>query len=210
MPSWLQMTPAGGPERVERAREAAQALADEVPRDRAAIDETKAALVAAEKHDREQLAKSMREGRDASSDIGAIARAREAVGGAERTWQARQLALNDADQELHAAVEAARDEWARTADATLVRTRRNAGKALEKLTAELEALAAARAVQWWLANGFERQQPVPHAVLGSAPSSASTTANGEALPAARMLAWLGEVIEPEPQAQTPAEPVSAG
>jgi hypothetical protein len=80
---------------------------------------------------------------------------------------------------------------------------------LEKLTAELEALAAARAVQWWLANGFDRQQPVPHAVLGSAPSSASTTANGEPLPAARLLGWLAEAIEPEAEPESPAEPVPA-
>jgi hypothetical protein len=198
------MTPQGGPERVEKAREVAQALADEVPRDRQEIDRAKQALVEAEQHDREALAAAMRRGDDATSDITAIARAREQVGATERRHAARQLALSDADQELRAAVEAARDEWARTADASLVRTRRNAHKALEKLSGELEALAQARSVVWWLANGFDREQPVPHAVLGSAASSARTQANGEPLPAARLLGWLDEVIEPESR-EAPAQ-----
>jgi hypothetical protein len=195
------MTPPNGPRAVEEAREATEVLAAQVPQDRASIDRAKSALLEAEATDRKQLAAAMREGATATSDISAISQAREAVGGAERTWQARQLALADADQELHATVEASAAEWARSARATAERARRNARKTLERLTAELEQLAQAQATAWWLGH-LNSQQPPPSAVLGSAPGSAFAQANGSAVSGNVLLSWVAELVDP-PERQQP-------
>jgi hypothetical protein len=195
------MTPAGGPERVERAREAAQALADQLPADRAAIDTAKAELVAAEKADREALAQAMREQREPVSNVEAVARAREAVGVSERHHAARRLAVADASEELRVTVEACREEWARTTATATERARRNARKTLERLTGELQTLAQAQATGWWLAHVDQQQSPPP-AVLGSAPGSAFAQANGAAVSGNVLLGWVAELIDPP---QTPQE-----
>jgi hypothetical protein len=208
------MTPPNGPRAVEEAREAAQVLADQLPEDRRAIDDAKRALIDAERADRERLAELMRRGEDPVSDIEAVTTAREQVGAAERRHAARQLALQDADSELGTAAQACSGEWARTNATAEQRALRSVRKTSERLTGELEALAEARSVQWWLANGMERQQPAPHAglaSLGVAKSSGFAQANGEPLGVPQLVSWLREIVapEPEPQAQ-PREAVVVG
>jgi hypothetical protein len=206
----LQITPPNAPRAVEEARAAAQRLADALPEDRQEIDRAKQAKIELERADRERQAGQMRRGEDATSDAAAITAASEQIGVAERRHSARQLALQVADSELGAAVQARSGEWARTNATAVERALRSVRKTSERLTGELQTLAEARSVQWWLANGMERQQPAPHAglaSLGTAKSSGFHMANSEPRGADQLLAWLGEIVDPEPEPQTPAEPV---
>jgi hypothetical protein len=215
MADWLRLAPpAGGPRAVEEARKAAGALADQLPSDREQINVAKAALVEAERADREQLAESMRRGADAISDTTAIAAAREAVGAAERRLQGRQLAVETASQELGAAIETERDQWLRIAQRDAEKARTRAAKALSELESQLDELGRARALAWWLtpeAGGFDRAHGVPAVgILGDVKSSAVHMANNNPVPMAMLLGWVRELIAPVEVKAQPAASSLAG
>jgi hypothetical protein len=206
MADWLKLAPSGGPERVQRAREIAQALTDQVPEDRAALEAARVAVVEAERLDREQLAQAMRDGREPVSNTEAIADARERLGVAERRLEARQLAVAAASQELGDAIRACRPEWSRSAEQAAQKAGGRARAALDRLEAELHALAGARAVSWWLETGLDTERRVPHPVLGTAPSSARHAKNDSPLSAQALLDWLRETVDPSPPPTPPLEP----
>jgi hypothetical protein len=110
----------------------------------------------------------------------------------------------DGELELGEAIEACRDEWARTVQASADRARRGARKALERLTTELEALAQAQSIGWWLGH-LDQQQSVPHAALGSSPGSAFSQANGAPVSGQVLLGGVGELIDPPGSQQEPRE-----
>jgi hypothetical protein len=209
---WLRLTPEGGPERVQRARAAAQRLVDQLRDDQTALEAARVELTQSEQRDREALAQQMRAGagEDAISDT-QVETTRAAVRAAERRLEARRLAVEDAQQEYRAEIEAARSEWLRTSQRAAEKAVVRARKQLEQLGTDLDALREARALQSWLTpgGGLDAGQQVGIGTLGVAKSSGFHMANGEPRGADQLLAWLGEVIEPEPTPQSPAEPVAA-
>jgi hypothetical protein len=206
---WLNLAPHGGPAPVQKAREAAQALADQLPADRAAIDDAKRDLVEAERRDREQLAASMRRGDDPISDTQAVDAARAAVGVAERRHQARRLAIETAQQEFGDAIAASRDEWRRSAERGVERAHTRATKALDQLEGALDELGQARAVAWWLTpeRGYDKAEGVPPVgILADARSSAAVMANNSPASRASLMAWCREVIGDPPEAEARQSP----
>ncbi len=218
MTDWLNVMPEGGPERVEQARAAAQALVDRIPEDRTALEAARGELTKAEQHDRQQLADAMRAGEEGVSDTKAITRARDAVGATERRLEARRLAAETAQQELGAEIRASRSEWLRTAEQAAEKARSRARKALQQLETELDALRRARITAWWLepGNGLDREQRTPHGHLGVASSSATAMANKSPVPPQTLLSWVAELVDPPaprtmPQAEPqPLQPVQFG
>jgi hypothetical protein len=213
MADWLRLAPPGGPERVQHARAAVQALAAEIPRDRQAIDDAKRSLIEAEAGDRRQLAQAMREGREAVSNVETITAAREQVAARERVWQGRQLAVESAQQEYRDEIERNRDQWLRTAQRDLAKSYSRATKAHAAFQDALTELGRARAIAWWLeqGHGFDRAQQWPSVgLLGEARSSAHAMANSSAASRDQVCAWTRELLgdapaRPEPQAAS--EPV---
>jgi hypothetical protein len=187
-----------------------ETLVDALGVDREKIDASNASLLAAEQADREALAAAMRRGEDPISDTATITRAREEVLASERRHAARKLAIADASQEYRAEIETARGEWLRTSRQATEKAAVPARKQLDALASALDGLREARGLQWWLTpgNGLDSEQPIGVGGLPVAKSSAFHMANSEPRGADQLLAWLGEIVTPEPEPQTPAEPVS--
>lgn len=151
----------------------------------------------------------MRAGKESVSDTKAIARAREALGAAERRLEARRLAVETAQQELGAEIRACRGEWLKTAEQAAEKARSQARRALQQLETELDALRQARVVAWWLepGNGLDREQRTPHGRLGLAPSSATAMANKSPVPPQTLLSWVRELVDPPaPRTMPQADP----
>jgi hypothetical protein len=201
MADWLRLSPPDGPAVVQTARQAVQALADALPEDRERIEISKAALVEAERHDREAVAKQMRAGEDPVSDTAAIAQAREQVGAAERIWQGRRLAVETAQQELGDAIMASRAEWLRAAQRDLTKSHTRALKALDGFETALAELGRQRAIVWWLTpdRGLDRAQQWPAGgLLSDARSSAHAMANSSPASLANLMAWVRELVGDAP------------
>jgi hypothetical protein len=221
MADWLTLAPAdGGPEPVQRARQAVQTLVDALSTDRARIDEAKAELLAAEKADREALAAAMRRGEDPISNIELLTRARAEVTAAEHRHAARRLAIEEAQQELGEAIRAERDQWLRAQQREAQAAHTRATKAFAALEDALTELGRQRAISWWLApdGGFDRAQQWPTAgLLNDARSSAFAMANQTPASRANLMTWCAELIgdppgspqEPRETADQPPTPAAA-
>ena len=172
-------SPPNGPEGVEQARKAVLELHSRVAGAREAIGTAKAQLVEAEQRDRQAMAEQLRAGREAVSDTRSVERAQSAVSAAERQEQALRLAIADSESALHEAVLAARSEWSRSAQRTVVKARERGRKALAALNESLEELRAAQSVEDWLTpdSGLDQSQRARTRGLGVAVESARTTAN---------------------------------
>ena len=208
MADWLTLAPPdGGPEPVQKARQVAQELVAALPTDRAALETARVELIEAERRLREQLAEQMRTGGDAVSDTTLIDRARDVIATCERRVEARQLAVQDAMQEFHAAILAARAEWLKTVSAAAAKARTRAQKTLGQLERELDELRRAQGLEWWLGDrgGLDRERPFRGGNLTGARSSARQAKNDDPLQAPELLRWLNEIIEPPPPAVPLAE-----
>jgi hypothetical protein len=207
----LSLTPPDvGPERVRQARAAANALDDQLTGDREAINSAKAALVACEQRDREQLARAMREQREVSSNTEEITAAREALALAERTREARALALADSDRELGEVNLACSGQWLSSEQRSVQRLRARAAKTAERLQGEMTELREAEGIVWWLKH-LEQERRVPQPVLGELRGSGRRTANGADILLTDVFSWLSQTISPapEPQESSQTEPVPA-
>jgi hypothetical protein len=210
--NWSTLLPASaGPAEVETARRKVAELRERLPAQREAVAAAERAVVEAEVSDRERMASELASGGSPKADSRSVEQARQRAGERRREGEALALAVQSAETALGETVRESQARWMSSAARQEKAARARARAVVEKLHGAMEDVAAAHATAVWLEHMLPREQPAPSAVRVALDDSARHTANQEPLSATVVLGWLAQsVAEPEPQPQTPAEPVPAG
>lgn len=213
MIDWSRITPACPVREVEAARKRVLELRAQIAQRREERDAAAARVVELEREDRQRMAKLLAAGKSATSNIVDVERAKAAAGGAVRTLEALNLAIEGAEQHLHTILLKHRSSWADRAERDVVERRARAEEALSALEEALDDLKAAHSVEHWLrpGNGLDREQRPPGGALIPPPSSAAVTGNREPIRPETLVSWLREAIEPAkpkpPVESHPLQPV---
>jgi hypothetical protein len=205
--AWSQTAPPSPVRAVEDQRKRVQELRAQLDPCRQARDDARAAVVQAERSDREAMAAALAAGKAATSDVQSVEKANAAAAATTRQFEALQLAIANAEAELGAVVQKHRDAWAKRAAGEVSAARNDAREALDGLRAAFARYSDARQIVLWLTHGLDR--PAALGLLGSAPGSERWAANGEQVGIAIVLdQWLAAALaEPEPAPQaSPSEP----
>lgn len=202
MTDWSQLTPPSQIKEIEGQRRRVLDLRAQIPTRREQREAASARVVDLERQDRQRKSEAMVAGKAVTSDVEQIEQARAEAADAVRTTEALTLAIEAAEQDLHALVLKHRDAWTKRAEHDVVETRADAQTALSALQSALERHRQAQAVHAWLApdgRGLDREGRV-RSVLGPAPGSDRLTANSLPIDLSVVFGWLGAALA-EPAAQ---------
>lgn len=200
MAEWSRIVPSGGPKPVEQARRQVEELKAKVPAQRQALADAQAAIIDAEKADREKMAAELAAGREPRPNDVAVAKAREHALGVERAGEALALAVANAESALGQAACESRDQWLKTAQRREGEQRAKAREALADLKVAFDGLRQAHSTAVWLGpeGGLDFRRQPPHGRLGVVRSSAHAFKNDEPAQVVQLLAWLAEMLDPPP------------
>jgi hypothetical protein len=201
--AWTSLAPPSPIREIEAQRKRVLDLRGQIDQRRQAADDARAAVVQAERSDREAMAAAMSLGKAATSNVAEIEKANAAAAAATRAFEAAQLAVANSEAELGAVVAKHRDAWTKRATGAVTAARNDAREALAAFRDALAKFRDAQQIAAWLDTGLDREQRVTLGLLGSCPGSQRWSANGEQVGIAIVLdQWLAEAVaEPAPQAQ---------
>lgn len=206
MADWSAITPTSPIKEIEAARKRVLDLREQISQRREQRDQAAAHVVELERSDRQRMADAMAAGQEAESDVDSIEKARASAAGAVRTTEALVLAIQGAEDQLHAAVVKSRGKWVDRAQRDVIEARAEAAATLTAFTAALSRYRDAVSVEGWLRedSGLDRGKPARVGLLGVAAGSASVTGNQQPVAVETVLAWLRETIDPPAPRPIPA------
>jgi hypothetical protein len=168
----------------------------------AAVEAAESALRDAERHDRENAARALREGKATiAAEPAGVTKARQRVAGAKRELDILRLAHTASEADLEQALDAASAAWTSDLDDEEQVARRHARELLAEHEQTCAAANAAASARLWLGDGHSLDRPPRRVAGGSiAPSSSRAAANGNAFDAATIWTWVAELVDPPPPA----------
>jgi hypothetical protein len=197
---WSRVAPPSPIREIEAQRRRVLELREQLPMRREQRDQAAARVTELERQDRNRMAELMASGKDATSDTETVEAARHQVAGAVRALEALNLAIQVAEDELHALVLKHRARWVERAQRGVLETRAEAQAALATFRAALQRYRDAQQAEGWLreGSGLDRERPAKMGMLGQAVGSERVTGNRQAVDLGIVLGWVEQTLDPPP------------
>jgi hypothetical protein len=191
---------------IESQRRRKAALRDQIPVRRSERDAARGRVVELEARDRQSKAADLSAGRSPTSAVAEIAQARSDADAKQRTLEALDLAIADADSKLRETVLKNAGKWFAEAEREKAAAKVDAVNALASLREAWGRYEDARMIGRWLESGLDQPRTPKLGTFGDLSGSQRLTGNKSALNLLSVFDMLAATLEPQPEPQPAAQP----
>jgi hypothetical protein len=192
---------------IENQRRRKTALRDQIPVRRSERDAARARVVELEARDRQSKAADLSAGRSPTSAVAEIAQARSDADAKQRTLEALDLAIADADSKLRETVLKNAGKWSAEAEREKAAAKVDTVSALADMREAWGRYEDARKIGRWLESGLDQPRTPKLGTFGDLAGSQRLTGNRQPVNLLSVFDMLAASLqpepEPEPEPQTP-------